>query len=428
MSSDVTVPVIARGHRRGNPGLRSLWWASGCSLTGSEAYDATLLMLTTSAYGAVISVGGLALALRITPVVLTPLAAAVLDHRPSRRAARVRAITLVSAALVASFTAVLHSAPSAHALLYVLIALIAALDAIFLAGVRAGLPRLFTADDPAHSQLLAKANSSLIVQWAALQIIVPVITIAIMSLVSLTIILVVDAISFIGSYFLLSRFVAEVERSYIANDAPAPLQRHYVSDLRQGFSVGLRDRVTRTVLVTAAITQGVMFTFLLALPTIAAACQLPRWSVGLSLCLLATGALIGGRISRKCSIERSLLRLLLLDPIMRLASLVLLLFAHVAVAAFLACLLIGLPAGFSNVARTTLIQQRFTDALLGRVITLAGVSNQILMPLLPLMWQFILNHRGFDTALMALIAELSGAAVIMIVVYRYATHRPRSET
>ena len=382
----------ARELRRRYSGLRSLWRASACSLTGTEAYDVVLLLLTTAAFGSVLSVGLLGIALRLSPVLIGPLVSTVLDRHPRQRAEFVRNASAARGVLVAVFAVVLWLSPGATPLLYTVIVLVSALDAVFLAGMRASMPRLFTgdshADRAATGSRLAAANSMLITQWSAMQVLVPPVTVALLDLVDPVVIIALNAVTFLLSYGLLIGYVRAVRASYdaAAGDGVGPARQSYWTSLGTGFGTAFRDPVTRWVLLIAAVGQGIMFALLLALPTLADQRGLGTWTVGVGLAALALGALAGARFAARLAGATGQARMLLADPLLRMLSLLAFALAGHAVIALLGCLLMGLTAGASNVARTTLIQRRFADALLGRVLMIAGVSNQVLMPVMPLLW------------------------------------------
>lgn len=401
-----------RDLRREHAGLRALWQASACSLTGSEAYDATLLLLTTSAYGSVLAVGPLGLALRIGPLLLAPAAAVLLDRRPGRKARLARSTTLFRAVLVLGFAAAVPLGGSVSLALYGIIVAIETLDTVFLAGVRATIPRLLADDTGGRRRV---ANSMLTSQWSAIQIVVPSLTIALVGIVRPSLVFITDAVTFTLAFFLLGRYVRDVEATYDESppEATDTTKPSYLESLRDGFIGAWRDPITRAGLVLAAVGQGIMFTLLLALPVIAQADGFPKWTVGVGLSTLAVGALVGARLAAKLTVAEG--RILVLDPLVRILGL--LGFAvggHVAII-LAACLVTGVAVGVSSVARLTLIQGRFGEGALGRVMTLAGVSTQALMPVLPWVWDGTRHTVGPHLAFLILAGVLLATAVVAMV-------------
>ena len=416
MTTETLDRLRPRDLRREHPGLRSLWQASAFSLTGSEAYDATLLLLTTSAFGTVLSVGPLGLALRLGPLLLAPVAGAMLDRRPQRRARIARNTTLVRAVLVLGFAAAVLFGRTVSLALYAMIVAIETLDTVFLAGVRATMPRLLGSG---QSGRRAAANAMLTSEWSAIQIVIPPLTVALVGVVRPSVVFATDAVTFTLAFLLLGRYVSETESSYqdMPPDPPgmpAAAKPGYLESLRSGFAEAWRDPVTRAALALAAVGQGIMFTLLLALPIIAQGDRFPKWTIGAGLSVLAVGALAGAKLAGKLPSPTAQGRVLILDPLLRIVAL--LGFAvggHVAIMLG-ACLLTGVAAGVSNVARLALIQGRFGEGVLGRVMVLTGVATQALMPVLPLIWNDVRQMVGLKDAFLVLAAVLLATTLLAI--------------
>lgn len=394
--------------RRRWPGLRPLWRANACSLTGTETYDLVLLMFTTPAYAEVLAVGPLGLALRLGPAVLGPIVSAALDRRPRNRARFIRYITLARALLVAVFAASLYALPGVSLVLYALILAISTLDAIFLAGVRATVPRLFTSD-PQKSHL-AGANSMLISQWTTIQIAVPSAAVVLLEVVDPTVVVLATSALFILSYTQLASYVKAVEATYTGTTTEQAKPGLWVS-LRTGVTTVWADAVSRAVLVMTSVGQGVMFTLLMALPVVASARGLGGWAVGVGLGTLSAGALVGAKLGGRLVDQGLQVRMLVADPLLRVASLVIFALAAHPVPMLGACLLMGFTAGGANVAKTSLLQNRFHDDVLGRVLVLAAVVNQALMPVMPVVWDAARQRLGLAGGF----GVMAGALVVAVV-------------
>jgi MFS family permease len=396
------------------PALGSLWRANGFSLVGDEAYDVVLLLLTTAPFGAVLSVGWLGVTMTLAALVASPLAGAILDRYPARRGRFMRGADIIRAVLVAVFALVLYRSPRASLPIYLLITAVTFLGVGFTAAARASIPRIFTGSGRLSgntSAELAGANSMFIAQSTAIQIVAPPLFAVLAGIVRPPLIIFFDALTFLASFTLLRGYVRAVAGSYASDEAPAslgatgsgPFHRLW-REVREGLSIVNGDRTARVVIFASAIGGGVGFAVLLSLPTLVTGRGLGNWAVGIGLGAVACGAYLGSKSGNRFLTERWRLRVIVLDPLLRAATLVVIAATGNAPAILGSLFVLGASSGASNVARLTVVQSRFDDAVLGRVMSLYVLANQILMPVMPFVWVTLQQRYGLTVSYLVLAA------------------------
>ncbi|MDA2810917.1 hypothetical protein O4J56_09745 [Nocardiopsis sp. RSe5-2] len=394
----------ARELRRRHPALRSAWWGAGFALTGTETFEVLVLMLTTAAYGAVLSVGALGFALRIAPMLLAPALTAALDRRPERRARFARLTVPARAVGIGLFAAVLLLPGAPSWILYVLVGAVSALDTAYLSATRATLPRIL--EDAEEPGVLGRANAMLVVQWNTLQILVPPAVVWVLQATGVSVVVAVAVALLLAAFALLGRY----ERAYPADAGPesASPPDPFWNRFTAGFRAIRGDAVARAVVVSGAAGQGAIFTFSVAVPQVVDPAE-----VGITLSALAVGSIVGARLASRA--ERPAAQYAALAGATAALGGSLAAFAlsaHPAVV-LSAALAAGACAGAAAVARTTLLQRRFADARLGGVVVSAMVLGQVLMPFLPQAWDLIAERAAAGWAFV-LLAALQFAALAFI--------------
>jgi hypothetical protein len=392
--------------RRRYPPLRSAWWGAGFALVGTETFEILVLMLTTVAYGAVLSVGALGFALRIAPMLLAPVVTAALDRRPERRAGFARMTVLARAAGIGLFGAVLFLPGAPHWALYVLVGAVAALDATYLAATRASMPRILR--DAEEPGALGRANAMLVIQWNSVQILVPPLVIWVLQIADVPVTLGVAVCMLLVAFAVLGPY----HRSYPA-DPPAAAGTA-AGSFWQRFTSGFRsikaDPIARAVVVAGAAGQGAIFTFSVTVPQVVGSTAGPH-AVGFTLSALAVGSILGARFaSRFEKAPSQFTALAATTAVLGGCLAVVAASVHVAVV-ISAALVMGACAGVATVVRTTLLQRRFTDAALGGVLVSAMVLGQVLMPFLPQIWDLLADRAAVAWAYASLVGVQLAALI-----------------
>ena len=385
--------------------LRSLLVSNGASLAGSEAYDFTLLMLTTAAYGSMLSIAWLGVALRLAPIVISPIAGVLFDREPRRRANYARLADLIRAGLLGVLGLLLIRGELGGPLPYVLIAFAAGLDAVFMAGVRSSLPRLFRSDDESRA-LLASTNSLIVTQWTFVQIVMPPLTVVLLRFFAPSTIILLNAATFLVSYGLLRTYAGAVNRTYdeARNESASEPERQEAGGLRafwDQFSAGMRvafaSPIPRTILLLAAVGQGMLFAAMLAIPSVVDDRGWSNWLVGASFATIAVGGLIGSIVASDISTPRDQLRWLIVDSIMRVVAIGMFAVSSRPIL-LIGALILGLAAGLSSVVRVSYIQGYFTDDVLARVFVTMSIVGQSLMPVMPIAYAALRDATDSQTA------------------------------
>lgn len=352
----------ARELRRDTPALRALWWGAGMALAGTEVLEVAALLLTTAAYGALLSTGALGAALRLAPLVLAPVLVAALDRRPERRASFARASVLARAVGVGALAlVVVLDAPAWTA--YVTIGLVAALDTAYLSATRATLPRILRREDGTAPDL-GRANSMLVVQWNTVQMIAPPLIVWVLGHVDIPTVLAVGAAILAAAWVVLGEYVRAYVAGAPAGDEAPPHKPSFGARLVAGFADVRADPVARVVVLTAATTQGVVFTFSVALPHLTAAPGIPV-TTGLALSAMAVGSVLGARAVAGARDPVAHGRVLLVATAAMALVLAVVAAAPTAMTAIVGGAGLGAAAGAGAVPRATLVQSRFADQRLG---------------------------------------------------------------
>ncbi len=409
----------AREVRRDTPALRHLWWGAGAALVGTEVLDVVALMLTTAAYGALLSAGALGVALRLAPLVLAPVLTAALDRRPEQRASFARASVLARAAGLGLFALVVAvDAPSWAA--YVTVAVVAGLDAAYLSATRATLPRILRREDGTTPDL-GQANSMLVVQWNAVQMVAPPLVVLALDHLAVPTVLALGAAALLAAWALLGEYVRAHLAAGSAAGAPAASSR-FRDRLVNGFTAVRADPVARAVVVVAAATQGVVFAFSVTLPQVTA---VPGALVttGVALSAMAVGSVLGARAVAAVTTPAAHARTLLAATATVALAVALVAVDPGPATALPAALLVGAGAGAGAVPRATLVQSRFRDEQLGGAVVATMVLGQVLMPVLPALWEQVADLAGQRWAYVAL-AALPVLALLHAVPTLLAQLRP----
>lgn len=390
-----------RALRQSIPALRPVWWGAGFALVGTEAFEVVVLMLTTAAYGSILSVGALGVALRLAPMVVGPLLVAALDRQPTQRARFARASVLARAVALAVFATLVMTDSTSAWLTYPVVALVAALDSVYLSATRATLPRII-GDRPDGSQALVGANSMLVVQWNTVQVLVPPVAVWFLSFTTAPLTIAASVGLLLAAFVILGDYVHRASGA-LPSASGSYSGATFTRRLTSGFVAIRHDAVARALVVTAAAGQGAVFAFSLALPTVSVdgATTLP---VGVALSAMAVGSILGARWAGSFDTQRTQIRALFGATCVLAAS-----FAAAAAApSFLVMVAIafavGAAAGVAAVPRSTLLQSRFDEARLGAVAIAGMVLGQVLMPILPALWDAVRNARGVSYAFVMLAA------------------------
>jgi len=389
------------------------------SLVGDEAYDVVLLLLTTAAFGHVLNVGWLGLTLTLPGLVVAPMIGAALDRHPARRVAAMRFADAVRALLVAVFALLLYET-SARPVLYAFVVAVAMLGVVFTTASRASIPRIFASAERDISHELTNANAMFIAQSTAIQILAPALFAALLGFVDPSLVLLLDALTFVASYALLRGYARAVSQTYAstgstarAEPEPAP-KAGFWSQVRGGFHAVNRDVTARAVIIASAITGGVGFAVLLSIPTLMKDRSVGTWAVGIGLGAVACGAFLGSKAVRRAPGHQWRLAIVAFDPVIRALCLVVIAFAANAPVLIASLFVLGFSSGTGNVARLTLIQIRFPDATLGRVMSIFGLANQVLMPVMPIVWTVLYETVGLTKAYLIFGCLLASVVVVVL--------------
>lgn len=411
--------------------IRSLLAGSLITLTGTEVFEIVVLMLTTVAYGALLSTGVLGVAMRLAPMVLSPVITAALDRTPARRAQFARATVLARAVAIGAFAVLLaFDAPPVWAA-YILIALIAALDASYLSAVRATIPQVLGASE-AREAHLSDATSRLVAQWNGVQIIVPPAVFLLLELFGAPSLLALAAGMLLAGFVVLG----ELARRAIAADsgaAPTGAGSTMWERLTSGFRTVAAEPVARSVAVLGAASQGTLFAFSLAVPVTVAG-RAPDVVVGMTLAAMAVGSLVSARWAARFTTRAARLGAMLgaglLQAVVLAGLAPFVVPGAVGVALVAAGLLLGVAAGVGAVGRGTLLQSEFDAARLGGLVVTVAVLGQVLMPVLPGVWEYVADGQGgIPTAFLLLAGvQVVGLLVAGIGVPRIGRNTSRDST
>ncbi|WP_129590730.1 hypothetical protein [Sanguibacter massiliensis] len=403
-----TTKVRLRDH---SPAVRALLAGSLVSLVGTEIFEITALMLTTAAYGALLSTGALGVAMRLAPMVLSPVITAALDRSPERRASFARLTVLVRGVAIGLFAGLLAlSSPPTWAA-YALIAAIAALDTANLSSVRATIPQLVT-DGQGRDARLSDATSRLIAQWNGVQILVPPVVVAVLAWLDLPAMAIIAAAMLLAAFAMLG---APVRLTAATSWPPSP-ETTMLGRLRSGFQVVALHPVARSVTVLGAVSGATVFTFSLAVPVVVVG-RAPQIAVGAALGAMAVGSLVSARWAARFSTRAQRLRAMFGAATLQLVVLLAMSGATsprvVGVALVLAALLTGAAAGVLAVSRSTLLQSEFEASVLGGLFVTVTALSQVLMPVLPWVWESMAAGSGGLPRAFVILAAVQGVGTVI---------------
>lgn len=395
-----------------SPALRALLAGSLVSLVGTEVFEIVALMLTTAAYGALLSTGALGVAMRLAPMVLSPVITAALDRAPERRASFARITVLVRGIAIGLFAGLLALASPPTWVAYTLISVIAALDMAYLSSARATIPQLIT-NDEGRNAYLSDATSRLIAQWNSVQILVPPVAIAALVWLDPPVIAVAAAGFLLAAFAILG---GPVRMSAATNWPPSPETTMFYR-LKSGFRVVAVHPVARSVTVLGAVSGATVFTFSLAIPVVVIAGRAPEVTVGVALGAMAVGSLVSARWASKFDTRALRLRAMFGAASLQLVGLVVMSFATapgvVGVAIVLVSLVTGAAAGVLAVSRSTLLQSEFETSVLGGLFVTVTAVSQVLMPVLPWVWERVAGNSGGLSRAFFFLAVVQGVGILI---------------
>jgi hypothetical protein len=396
--------------------FRSLRYANALSLTGNEGYEITLLMLTSAAYGHVLNVGWLGVVLTLPAIVASPLVGAWLDRARAFRGSAMRGADVVRAVLATSFALLLIHVPDGSLPMYVAAGSITVFDVVFSTALRASVPGLVRGEDPESKRRLTTVNSMLVSQATMAQLVAPPVFVFALHYISPVTVVMVNAATFLASYLLLRRFASAVSANVRATESAArPTDHGYLGTLRRGFSVVHRDKVALRLLVAYAVTGGIGFALLLSVPQLVEDRNLPPLTVGVSFSALAGASLLGARLAKREPFSTRPIPILVCDPLIRAAVVAVLALVGGVVTVVAGFFVIGLCAGLANVSRITIFQLRFDDAVLGRVMSLYFLANQVFTPITPFFWAAVARAYGVTVSYLIVAGIFMGASLVLVV-------------
>jgi len=412
---------------RQDPAFRQLWRAQGFSLVGSEAYDFTLLLLTTAAYGAVLSIGWLGAALTAGALLLGPVFATVQDRMPRRRGDIMRAADLARAGLTLPACLVLAFDVGPAVTIYGIVVASTVLDVVFQSTLRASLPRLVGdgegdgGGDPAA--LLSQANASLISQWSIVQVAIPPLFALVLTVVDPWAVVLFNGVTFLASGLILRGYAARVEATYgdqgdgsrvhepLPSDRSSPAFGFW-SNAVDGARIVLRDRCVAHLLGAYAVANALTFAVLLSVPTLLQDGGSGNLLVGICLAGLSLGSFAGARWGGRVRGVTAQMTVVVADPFVRALALVCIAVAGDRAVVVAPLFVLGACIGLSNVVRLSFVQGRFADSAMGRVMSAYAVANQLLLPVAALGWTLASRWAGVEGSY----AVLGGVSLLSALV------------
>lgn len=402
---------------------RRLQLAHGVSVTGSEAQDFALLMLTTAAYGAVLSVGWLGFAMTIGALLLGPALATIQDRRPSQRGVLMYRIDAARAVLTLLICLTLVVAKGPVIVIYGVVVVLTISEVLFQAALRSSLPMLVRNDED-NANTVSRLNSSLLSHWAAVQVLVPPTFVALLTFAEVWMVILFNALTFAVSSSLLRAYALRIQLCYETQSVASNTAQTAVAatgafwaDVRQGIRVVVADRPVAAAMVVYAFTNAIGFAVLLSIPTLLTTSSgVDELAIGLAFASLSLGALVGAWAARHEAISHRPLHFLLAAPFLRAGALVGV--SIIGSNAFVAgpLFLFGVAIGLSNVARLSFVQGRFHDEVLGRVMSLYAAANQLLLPVAALGGASAIRLVGAKGSylLLGALAGLGGLGLLVV--------------
>lgn len=336
--------------------LLALLTANAISATGNSVALVAIpwLVLETTGSG---SLAGLTAAATVLPTVLAgALAGTLVDRLGHRRSSVVS--DLLSATAIAAIPLLDATVGLAYWQLLALVFLGALLDVPGITARQSLIPDLATQ----AGVRLERANAAAQAVFRAGQIGGPLLAGVLIVAVGATGALVADSLTFVVSAALIVFLVPRPA------PAPAVTKRSYLSDLREGVELIRRDRVVRSILVVAALSNFVASpVFSVLLPVYGNRVLEDPLALGVLLGSRASGAFLGavgyGAVGHRLSRHRTFVGAFLLSGI----PLGVLAFTGQVLVAASALAVAGLAFGSLNPLIETVVQERTPSAMRARV-------------------------------------------------------------
>jgi len=418
-------PAGAAGGRETRMASRRVKVAYAVSVTGSEAQDFTMLLLTTAAYGAVLSVGWLGFSMTIGALLLGPALAALQDRRPSARGVLMRRIDTARAALTVLISVILLIDSGLVVVIYSTVLTLTVLEVTFQAALRSSLP-LLVRDEQDETVAITKLNSNLMSQWALVQVLVPPILAVLMTVAEPWMVVLFNAFTFAMSSALLRRYAAHITACYedgeeLPDQAGPQTFSGAVSnfwiDAHDGFRVVAADRPVAAMLVSYSLLNAIVFAVVLSIPTLLANGDgVHELATGLAFASLSFGALVGARLSARERLAHRPFSVISAVPFLRALALIAVALIGARLIVAMPLFVLGVSIGLGSVARLSFVQGRFADEMMGRVMSLYAVANQLLMPVAALGGTFAIRWVGLSEsyALFGAIVALTGLGLVAV--------------
>ena len=421
MTAIVSPRAVKRASTRS--AARRLLLAHGISVTGSEAQDFTLLLLTTTAYGAVLSVSSLGFAMTIGALLLGPVLATIQDRRPSQRGVLMCRIDAIRTVLTLAICAMLFAGTGPALAIYSLVVGLTVGEVLFQTALRSSVP-LLVRDDDDSALAVSRLNASLLSHWAAVQVLVPPVFAVLLAVADPWVVILFNALTFAVSSAILRPYGRHIERSYVGTKAARPAADitagatgSFWRDIREGVAIVAADRPVAAAMVLYAVTNAIGFAVLLSVPALLTTGETANeLAIGLAFASLSMGALVGARLAGRDVVARQPLRYLLISPFLHAAALALVALVGASALVALPLFVFGAAIGLSNVTRLSFVQGRFADAVMSRVMSLYNAANQLLLPVAAVggvMAMRVAGARG-SYVLLGALAGLGGLGLVLV--------------
>lgn len=397
------------------PLFRLLWFARGVSRVGDELFDYVLLMMTTAAFGGVLKSGTVGVAISAPFLLFGLISGTYLDRWYSHRGLVMRLADVLRLLLVAAFAVIPLSVSSVWAWLAYSVVFLASTGSVFSDNAgQAALPNLFS---PERRDQIRRANALLASQYSMVQVIVPSVCVLLLLYISPRAIFAINAASFLLSFALLRSVATYLDAKPAEHSREFPKQSplHIWGDISQGVKVLFSDRLLRLPLATVGLSNMLVFSLVFTLPALLSERKVDPLILGPAFGLLALGRFVGSFGAARWGSDHRLLVALIAEPAIRAVALVAIVLSVAAPVLLVALFAIGLPQGYAQVARVTLLQTRFPDTMRGRIFGQYMVLNRSLLPLGAAFTQLFLDRESAALLIVVMAVSFAFAAGALIL-------------